>query len=138
MGILFAYSGWSKLTEPTANFEAALLKYGVFSPGWIPWIARILPWAEWVLGSFLVVGYVPKFSAAMTGLMTLAFLITLGSSRLFLESGGTDCGCFGKSSFIHLSVRQIFFVDLVSFAVSLRLFFLKEFPGTLHSFLVKQ
>ena len=137
VGLIFAYAGWAKLTEPSANFEASLLKYGVFTPQWIPWIARILPWLEWLTGSFLIVGYLPRLAAAGAGLLSLAFLIVLGSSRIFLEAGGTECGCFGQSG-IHLSLRQIFFVDLINFAVAFRLAFLDRFPWTLHSFLLKQ
>lgn len=137
VGIIFAYAGWSKLAEPAANFEAALLKYGVFSPFWIPWLARILPWTEWLLGAFLIVGYAPRLTAWGTCLLSLGFLVSLTSSRLFLESGGTDCGCFGRSWF-HLSVRQIFFVDLVNFALALRLGLIEDHPWSLHSFLLKR
>lgn len=137
VGLLLAYAGFSKLMEPSANFEATLLKYGIFSPGWIPWMARVIPWFEWFLGSFFVLGYAPRVTAFGVGLILLGFLVTLGSSRLFLEAGGTDCGCFGQGG-LNLSLRQIFFVDLASLAVSLRVFFLREFPWTLHSFLLKQ
>ena len=136
VGSVFVYAGLTKLLEPAANFEAALLKYGVFSPALIFWMARIVPWVEWILGSFLVLGYAPRFTARASALLCLAFLVTLGSSRLFLEAGGTDCGCFGNLG-LHLNVRQIFVVDLVNLALLLRIAFLKEFPGSVHSFLLK-
>ena len=120
VGFIFAYAGLAKLLEPSANFEAALLKYGVFSPAWIPWIAQTVPWLEWLFGSFMVVGYAPRLTAAGISLLSLAFLVTLGSSGLLLEAGGTDCGCFGRSG-LHLSVQQIFLVDLASLGVGLRL-----------------
>lgn len=134
VGLFFAYAGAAKLLEPAANFEAALTKYGVLSPLWVPWIARILPWVEWLGGSFLIVGYAPRFTSALLSLLSLVFLVGLSSSPLFLESGGSDCGCFGQSG-LHLTVRQIFFVDLVNFVLTLRMAFLKSWPGTLHSFL---
>ena len=137
MGLIFAYAGLTKLREPSANFEATLLKYGVFSPAWIPWMARVVPWLEWLFGSLMMVGYLPRLTAGGIALLSLSFLVTLGSSGLFLESGNTDCGCFGRSG-LHLSLHQIFLVDLFSLGVSLRMLFLKEFPGSLHSFLVKK
>jgi len=137
VGFIFAYAGFSKLLEPSANFEAALLKYGVFSPQWIPWIARILPWLEWLGGSLLIAGYAPRATAAGISFLALCFLVTLASSNLLLESGGTDCGCFGRFG-LQLSLRQIFLVDLLSLAVSLRIIFLDEFPFSLHSFLLKR
>lgn len=135
-GLLLAYAGWTKLTEPAANFEATLLKYGIFNPGWIPWLARVVPWMEWLLGSFLIVGYAPRAAAGGASLLFLGFLATLTSSRLFLESGGSDCGCFGERG-IHLSLRQIFLIDLAGLAATLRLAFCSRFPFSLHSFLVK-
>ena len=137
VGLILAYAGLSKLMEPVANFQATLAKYGVFPLAWIPWMARTVPWFEWILGSFLIVGYAPRFASLGGALLTLSFLITLGSSRLFLESGSSDCGCFGQSG-LHLSLRQIFMVDLVNFLVLLRLSRLPFHPGSLHNFLVKQ
>ena len=136
VGLVFAYAGFSKLTEPLANFEDSLLKYGVFSPHWIPWIARIVPWFEWFLGAFLVVGYATRPVALGTALLALGFLATLTSSNLFLQAGGTDCGCFGQFG-IHLSIHQMFVVDLLSLAASLRIFFLKPLSFSLDSFLLK-
>ena len=136
-GLVFAYAGWIKLTEPTANFESVLLRYGIISPEWIPWIARILPWGEWLLGSFLVVGFLPRLAAFGVSLLAVLFLVTLTSTKAFLEAGGMDCGCFGRSGLIHLSVRQIFFVDLVCLVLALRISLFKDFPGSLHSFLLK-
>jgi len=137
VGLILAYAGLSKLLEPAANFEATLLKYGVYPPSWIPWMAQVTPWAEWLLGSFLMVGYAPRLASTGTALLSLGFIVTLGSSRLFLEAGGTDCGCFGHSG-LHLSLHQIFLVDLGIFLVSLRLLFLRDFPFTLDAILLKR
>ena len=137
VGLIFAYGGFSKLIEPAANFEAALMKYGVFSPHWIPWIARIVPWLEWILGCLFMVGYLPRFTAAGLAVLAVSFLVTLGSSRLFLSSGDTDCGCFGAAG-LHLSLHQVFLLDLFSFAAVLRLFFFKTYLFSLHSLLLKE
>lgn len=136
-GLVLAYAGWSKLAEPAANFEAALLKYGIFSPFLISGIVRILPWLEWILGSFLILGYAPRAASAGAGGIFLCFLVVLTSSGLFLESGMSDCGCFGESG-IRLTIYQIFFVDLAALVVTLRLAFMPSFPWSLHAFLLKQ
>lgn len=137
VGIIFAYGGLSKLLEPSANFEASLMKYGVFPPRWIPWIAGIAPWLEWVLGSFFILGYLPRFAGTGLVLLSFSFLMTLGSSRIFLISGDTDCGCFGVGG-LPLSLHQVFLLDLMSFAASLRLVFLNDFPFSLQSFILKK
>lgn len=136
MGVIFAYGGWSKLTEPVANFEATLWKYGVFPPSWIPALARIVPWLEWLLGCFLIVGYATRLAALGTGLLSLGFLITLGASPIFVEAGNTDCGCFGSAG-LRLSVRQIFIVDLMALVITARLVWLKRFAGSLDGWLLK-
>lgn len=137
VGLIFAYAGISKLIEPAVNFETALMRYGVFSPHWTPWLARIVPWFEWVLGCFLTVGYLPRFAAGGVSLFSLSFLVTLGSSRLFLSSGETDCGCFGTTG-LHLSLHQVFLLDLFNFLAALRLLFFSNYAFSLHSFLLKE
>ncbi len=135
-GFIFAFAGYSKLLEPLANFEATLLKYGVYPPSWVPAMAQVIPWLEWLLGALLILGYAPRLTAVGTALLSLGFIITLGSSPLFLEAGGADCGCFGQSGF-HLSLHQIFVVDLLVFLISLRLLFQREFPFSLDGILLK-
>ena len=137
IGLIFAYGGLSKLLEPSANFEASLMKYGVFPPHWVPWIARTVPWLEWIFGSFFILGYLPSFAGIGLAFLSLSFLMTLGSSRLFLSSGDTDCGCFGAGG-LHLSLHQVFLLDLLNFAASLRLIFMTDFPFSLHSLLLKE
>lgn len=136
-GGVLAYAGWTKLTEPSVVFETALLKYGVLSPALIPWVSRVLPWAEWIAGCFLITGYAPRLAAGGASLLFLTFLVTLTSSPLFLQSGGSDCGCFGHSG-LHLTLQQIFFVDLAGLAISLRLAFEPSAPGSIDSFLLKR
>lgn len=136
VGLLFAYAGLTKLLEPAANFEAALEKYGVFSPLIIPWIVRILPWFEWIFGSFLVIGYATRLSAAMTALLSLGFLVTLASSPLFTGTTGAKCGCFGSLG-PQLTIHQIFLLDLFSLGVSLRFMTPKHSVGSLDSLLLK-
>ena len=138
VGFVVAYAGFSKLTEPSANFEAALLRYGVFSPALIPILAKTVPWFEWIFGSFLMLGYAPRFSAVIVTSLYLGFLVALSSSQIFLAAGNTDCGCFGSSGWLHLSVRQIFIVDLAGFLLAAGLARQPIFPWSLHGFLVKQ
>lgn len=137
VGLIFVYAGLTKLLEPAANFEAVLLKYGVFAPPWIPLLARAVPWLEWILGAFLIVGYAPRLTASSSSLLCLAFLVTLGGSRLLLTSGNADCGCFGQGGLLHLTVRQIFLVDLLSLGILLQVAGLKEYPWTIHGLLTK-
>lgn len=136
VGFIFAYAGFSKLLEPAVNFEVTLIRYGVFPLTWIPLMARVIPWLEWILGCFFILGYRLKATALAISLLGLSFLVTLGSSNLFLSSGESPCGCFGAHG-LKLTLHQIFLLDLFSLIVALRIYFLQDMPFTIYS-LVKR
>ncbi len=137
VGLTLAYAGFSKLLEPAINFEASLMRYGVFPPTWLPFLSHVVPWLEWILGCFFILGFRLRLTALGVCFLLLSFLVTLGSSRLFLSAGDSPCGCFGSHG-LRLTLQQIFLLDLFNFAVALRTYFMKEMPFTLYSFLVKQ
>ncbi len=131
IGFVFAYAGYSKLTAPWENFRGAIASYEVIPYALVPLIARIMPWFELGAGVFMILGYAPKASAILTAMMSLGFLIVLGASNVLFESGGKDCGCFGEGALIHLTVHQIFLLDLFDFFASLKLASLKDYPVSL-------
>lgn len=137
VGFIFAYAGFSKLLEPVVNFEASLMRYGVFPPLWIPFMARTIPWLEWILGCFFILGYRLRETALGICLLSLSFLVVLGSSNLFLSAGESPCGCFGVHG-VRLTLHQIFLLDLFSFITALRIYLMKEMPFTLYSLFIKQ
>jgi len=133
VGIVFAYAGLSKLMEPVENFAAVLGNYDLIPAVLVSIFARIVPWLEWVLGGFLVLGYAPKHVARMMAGMTGIFLGVLVYS--FLTGGAdSDCGCFGQSG-LQLSKKQMFILDIVNFGILLRLSFLDKFSFSVDSLL---
>ncbi len=122
VGLVFVYAGFSKLMEPVENFRAVILQYEVIPYAFAVPIAYVFPWVELIFGAFLILGYAARLSAFVLGLSSLTFLIILGTSNALLEGGASDCGCFGEGSFIHLSTRQVFALDLVNFFLALKLF----------------
>ena len=136
VGFVLAYAGFSKLLEPAINFEASLMRYGVFPPAWIPFLSQIVPWLEWILGCFFILGYRLRLTAFGICFLSLSFLVTLGSSRLFLSAGDSPCGCFGAHG-LRFTLQQVFLLDLFNFAVALRIYFMKDMPFTLYTLLVK-
>jgi uncharacterized membrane protein YphA (DoxX/SURF4 family) len=140
VGTVFAYAGLSKLMEPVENFAAVLGNYDLIPVFLVGIFARLVPWMEWVLGGFLVVGYAPKQVARIMAAMTGVFLGTLVYS--FLTGGSdSDCGCFGSSG-IQLSKKQMFILDIVDFAILLRLSFMDRFSfsadGLIRDFKLKK
>lgn len=125
LGGVFAYSGFSKLMEPAENFRGIIAQYEVIPYVFLPVIAAVFPWLEFLLGSFLILGYAPRWSALALSFFSLIFLIVLGSSKLLLGAMPVSCGCFGEGG-IHLTVRQVFLLDLFDLVLGFGLFRAKD------------
>ena len=137
LGLVFAYSGFSKLMEPMENFRGALAQYAVIPYALSPFIAMIFPWIEFLFGAFLILGFIPRQSALTLGLLSLGFLIVLGSSNILLGHGTDNCGCFGEHGIIHLSIRQVFFLDIFDMALGFKLFSIRDHPWSSDAWLKK-
>lgn len=133
VGAIFFYAGLSKLLEPIENLRGVIAQYQIIPYGLVSQIAFILPWIELIFGAFLILGYMEKISAAVLSALTLVFLVVLGSSGALMTGGG-DCGCFGVSSPIHLTLRQVFVMDLINFLICIRLYFFKRTPWGIDNF----
>jgi len=131
IGFIFAYAGFMKLIEPVENFEAAITDFNLFSPSAIHGIARVVPWIELMGGTFLLLGYLPKMSAAAVGTLAFGFVVLLGISVLN-GKGSQSCGCFGESG-IKLTRNQMFILDLSVFLIAFKLFRKNKFTCSLHS-----
>ncbi|MSR77306.1 MAG: DoxX family membrane protein [Candidatus Omnitrophica bacterium] len=138
IGIVFVYSGWTKVTAPLENFRGVIAQYEVIPYFFVPVIAAVLPWLELIFGFFLLTGYMTRFSALVTSGLCLSFVTLLGV--YFFKTGKfpADCGCFGEGSLIHLSGKQVLMMDSANALLSLRLFFAKKHPWTLDAFFSKR
>ncbi len=132
MGTVFAYAGYTKLMEPYENFRGAIAHYEVIPYALTGPIARALPWFELFFGVFLILGYLPRISALTLAFFSLVFLVIMGASNVLFDSGGKDCGCFGEGGLIHLTVHQVFFLDILNFFLGLKLYSLKDHAFSLH------
>lgn len=75
----------------------------------------IVPWVELYLGASLILGVLPRVSAAISILLTASFAIA--STYALEQSPGSTCGCFG--SFIALSHPVSLTIDGVMFLAAL-------------------
>ncbi|MBI4368179.1 MAG: DoxX family membrane protein [Candidatus Omnitrophica bacterium] len=116
VGAVFIYSGWGKLTVPIENFAAVIEGYRAVTPSLIPFIAHVFPWAELILGTFLVLGFLTRASAGGIAAM-LAIFVALLARSLFLKLPIFECGCFGSG--ITLSPHQALFFDIGLWMASL-------------------
>jgi len=109
VGAVLAFAGFMKLMEPTANFQASLEQYPLIPSVLLPFLARTVPWIEWIGGSFLVLGYMTRVSAFVSVLFCLGFIVVL-SGPFWAGSSAKDCGCFGQGAFA-LTVSQAYILD---------------------------
>lgn len=108
VGLIFVYSGFSKVIRPPEYFEVAINAYQVF-PDAIQWLAaRTVPWVELILGLFLILGlHLRPTAIALAGLI-VAFQMMLGQA-LLRGLNIDECGCFGGA--FHFTLYQSFLID---------------------------
>ncbi len=135
LGLVFVYSGFTKLMEPVETFQGAIANYEIVPYVFVPYIAQIFPWVEFIFGSFLIVGYLPRFSAIMLGGMSASFVTLIVLTKIKTGSLPADCGCFGEGSFIHLKPWQTLVLDILNTALGLMLAFHKNHLLSLSKFL---
>ncbi|OGX13146.1 MAG: hypothetical protein A2351_02685 [Omnitrophica bacterium RIFOXYB12_FULL_50_7] len=135
LGLVFAYSGFTKLMEPVENFQGGMTAYEIIPYVLIPFLARVIPWIEFLFGSFLILGYLPRVSALVLAVMSLSFVLLIPATRIVTGALPANCGCFGEGSLIHLKPLQVLTMDLFNTFIGMRLAFLKTHPFSLATLL---
>jgi len=110
LGLLFFYSGFSKLIVPYQNFMYVIEGYQMLDHSVAMWVARTMPWVEVIGGLFLAAGLWTRAAAGVLWFLNWTFLVALGQAlvrRLPID----DCGCFGEG--IKLPLWATFAVDCV-------------------------
>ncbi len=111
IGFFFTAIGISKLFEPYQNLLYLVQSYQCFPPFLEQVIARTVPWIEFLLGLFLLLGF-------WTGQVLQGFLILIGGFILVLGQALVrglpldECGCFGGLISVSISRMIIFDIGL--------------------------
>jgi uncharacterized membrane protein YphA (DoxX/SURF4 family) len=135
LGLIFAYSGLTKLLEPVENFQGGMASYEIIPYSVIPFLARVIPWIEFLFGSFLILGYLPRISALVLAAMSWSFVLLILTTRLVTGALPADCGCFGEGSLIHLKPFQVLALDVGNTFLGICLALRNKHPFGLASFL---
>ena len=109
VGAIFVVSGFMKLMQPYQNFLLAVHGYQILSGMNAEIFAKTMPWVEFLIGVFLVLGLWSKLSLLVLWALNTLFIGVVGSAmirRLPIH----DCGCFGES--FSLPLYQILLLDL--------------------------
>ena len=95
LGTIFLYAGSISSRSPE-EFSESIAGYRLLPAMAIVPLALTLPPMEMLVGLFLIIGRPPRMAAFSALVLTLAFIIALGSA---LARGLViDCGCFGHSN----------------------------------------
>lgn len=116
LGGIFVWSGVVKVLEPVQNFEAAIIEYQILPDALIRPFALSLPWVEIIIGVFIVLGWMFRWS--VLGAMGLlgVFMIAIVSTTL-REIPLVSCGCLGSSFSLGTKPHEVFWKDLILLAI---------------------
>lgn len=98
LGGIFLAASISKIIDRT-GFVSTVVGYGLLPRSLAEAYGWVMPWVELYLGCSLILGVLPRLSAAISLPVTLSFVIA--SSYALVKEPGSVCGCFGN--FIALS-----------------------------------
>jgi uncharacterized membrane protein YphA (DoxX/SURF4 family) len=135
LGLIFAYSGFVKLMEPVENFQGGMAAYEIIPYAVVPFLARMIPWIEFLFGAFLLLGFLPRVSAFVLAGMSLSFVLLILTTRIVTGALPAHCGCFGEGSLIHLKPMQVLAMDVCNVFIGIRLALLKNHPFSVANFL---
>jgi hypothetical protein len=121
MGLLFIYSGWSKL-YPIEPFEYTFVDIGLSNWFLSPFIARFLIGLEFFIGLMLIFNlYLSRFTIKLTIATLVVFTIYL-LIMIIKEGNNGNCGCFGNE--IAMTPLQAIIKNVIMLAVC---FFIYKF-----------
>ena len=92
LGGVFLVAGLAKISDPV-RFLLTLREFELFPESIIRFLAVYLPWLEFVVGLFLLLGILQRTSALLLALLNIFFVGAIGS--LLVRGIAIDCGCFG-------------------------------------------
>jgi uncharacterized membrane protein YphA (DoxX/SURF4 family) len=98
LGLVFVYAAWTKLRESWVLFAMTVSAYGILPQWAVIFVARVVPWAELLLGLLLASGKWLRISATAGSAILLGFFTIL--VRSYLKGMQIDCGCFGSGDVI--------------------------------------
>ena len=114
VGSVFAVSGFIKLMQPYQNFLAIIRSYELLSGSPAVALAKTMPWAEFVVGVFLILGFWSRISILVLWVFNTVFIGVI-SSALIRRLPIQECGCFGDS--FSLQPQQVLWLDIALWVV---------------------
>ena len=138
LGLIFLFAGIAKISDPV-RFIFTLRQFNLFSEAVIPFMALYLPWLEFILGLFLILGLLYRASAFLLACLNTMFAIAI--LTVVVRGMEIDCGCFGMladilkipdSADIKAVIRNVIFIG-----ISVYIFIVKKTLFSLENYLKK-
>ncbi len=96
LGLIFIYSGYTKLDPVIETFEFTFVDIGIGNWYTAPVIARLLIGLEFFIGFLLIINYnLKKFTLPLT-IGLLAFFCIYLTLQIIFNGNNGNCGCFGE------------------------------------------
>ena len=112
-GVLLA-AGGLKVLKPTESANA-VAAYKILPTNLAHLVGYALPWLEVALALLLIVGFMVRPAAVLSGLIMVVFAIAIAS--VWARGMLIDCGCFGGGGEIDPSlaseVRRTYFIEIM-------------------------
>lgn len=127
LGNIFIFAGLAKISDPV-RFILTLREFRLFPEIIVPFMALYLPWLEFVLGLFLILGLLYRAGSILLAFLNVTF--TLAILSVILRGMEVDCGCFGLLADIlkipdHADIKAIL-RNMLFIGMCLYIFLLKE------------
>jgi uncharacterized membrane protein YphA (DoxX/SURF4 family) len=92
VGGVWIVAGALKVTDPAGSVRA-VRAYDLLPESVVPAVGHLLPMAEILLGTTLVLGLLTRVGGVLSSLLFVAFIV--GISSAWARGLQIDCGCFG-------------------------------------------
>ncbi|MBL7932798.1 MAG: DoxX family protein [Bacteroidia bacterium] len=122
LGLIFLYSGYTKLDPVIETFEFTFIDIGVANWYTAPVIARLLIGFEFFLGALLILNYnLRKFTLPLTVSLLLFFIVYL-IVQIITSGNNGNCGCFGEH--LRMTPLQAILKNIVMIVLAAVVYFL--------------
>ncbi len=120
LGAIFIYASMDKIAN-MPDFAKVILNYKILPVQLVNLLAIFLPWLEFVLGVFLIIGKFERASLLVYSAMIVVFIIALSQAQI--RGLDISCGCFSvkPSSTSEVWLRIIEDIIILFFSVNLYL-----------------
>lgn len=124
LGLVFIYSGYTKLLPVIETFEFTFVDIGVGNWYTAPIIARLLIGLEFFIGLLLILNYnLKKFTLPLTIGLLIFFCIYL-TAQIIISGDKGNCGCFGEH--LKMTPSEAIIKNVLMIGLSLLIYFFWE------------